>query len=389
MAHARSRLNNVPMAAQQVGNSLKELALATPDSGNVGPIQSTGMAWGTASTAMLNTYRVAHSLTTPAAFASNYHQALLTNPGIGRQSPTMARRKDKRRVAKEVLALAVRKNFNSAAVSETDVVVELVYKVRHQAPAGGKERNPANMQQVLDPDPRARERWERRQVIQLVRKGGRLTKQQLIKRTEREHVLRTHNLKTSVKKLGMVARQIAGKTIDDAITQMRFSKKKIAQDVLKQLEYARDEAVVMRGMGLGSVKAEENAGKPSKALTTSTSGISPTTPAPTELQEVTSPVQIQLKDGKRHKVSDPSTIYIDQAWVGRGPFGRLPDYRARGQVNFMRTPWTSLSVVLKEEKTRIRLHEEREEKRKKAVRENVWTHLPDRPVQWQRQWYTF
>ncbi|KAK0357467.1 hypothetical protein LTR02_007510 [Friedmanniomyces endolithicus] len=132
MAHARSRLNNVPMAAQQVGNSLKELALATPDSGNVGPIQSTGMAWGTASTAMLNTYRVAHSLTTPAAFASNYHQALLTNPGIGRQSPTMARRKDKRRVAKEVLALAVRKNFNSAAVSETDVVVELVYKVRHQ-----------------------------------------------------------------------------------------------------------------------------------------------------------------------------------------------------------------------------------------------------------------
>jgi len=81
---------------------------------------------------MLNTYRVAHSLTTPAAFASNYHQALLTNPGIGRQSPTMARRKDKRRVAKEQLALAVRKNFNSAAVSETDVVVELVYKVRHQ-----------------------------------------------------------------------------------------------------------------------------------------------------------------------------------------------------------------------------------------------------------------
>jgi len=90
------------------------------------------MAWGTASTAMLNTYRVAHSLTTPAAFASPYNQALLTNPGIGRQSPTMARRKDKRRVPKEVLALAVRKNFNSAAVSETDVVVELVYKVRHQ-----------------------------------------------------------------------------------------------------------------------------------------------------------------------------------------------------------------------------------------------------------------
>ncbi|KAK1069518.1 hypothetical protein LTR12_004565 [Friedmanniomyces endolithicus] len=132
MAHARSRLNNGAMATQQVGSGLKELALATSESGNVGPTQSTGMAWGTASTAMLNTYRVAHSLTTPAAFASPYDQALLTNPGIGRQSPTMARRKDKRRVAKEQLALAVRKNFNSAAVSETDVVVELVYKVRHQ-----------------------------------------------------------------------------------------------------------------------------------------------------------------------------------------------------------------------------------------------------------------
>jgi len=90
------------------------------------------MAWNTTPTSLLNTYRVAHNLSIPAAFSSPLHQALLTNPGIGRQSPTMARRKEKRRVAKEQLALAVRKNFNSAAVSETDVVVELVYKVRHQ-----------------------------------------------------------------------------------------------------------------------------------------------------------------------------------------------------------------------------------------------------------------
>ncbi|KAK5731171.1 39S ribosomal protein L22, mitochondrial [Elasticomyces elasticus] len=225
------------------------------------------------------------------------------------------------------------------------------------------ERDPANMQRVLDPDPNARERWERKKVIQMVRKGGRLNKQQMIKRTEREHLLRTHNMKTSVKKLGMLARQIAGKTIDDAITQMRFSKKKVAQQVLEQLQYARDEAVVMRGMGLGGVEKTE--------------------------EEAETPTQIQLKDGKRHTVADPSTIYIDQAWVGRGPFGQLPDYRARGRVYVMRTPWTSLSMVLKEEKTRIRLHEEREEKRKKKILDNVWTHLPDRPVQWQRQWYTF
>ena len=80
----------------------------------------------------LNTYRVAHNLATPASFKSPLNQALLTNPGIGRQSPTMARKKDKRRIAKEQLALAVRKHFNGAAVNEIDVVVDLAYKVRNQ-----------------------------------------------------------------------------------------------------------------------------------------------------------------------------------------------------------------------------------------------------------------
>lgn len=90
------------------------------------------MAWNTADLKLLNTYRVSHNLPTPAAFTSPLNQALLTNPGIGRQSPTMARKREKRRISKEQLALAVRKNFNSAAVSEIDVVVELVYKVRHK-----------------------------------------------------------------------------------------------------------------------------------------------------------------------------------------------------------------------------------------------------------------
>ena len=35
-------------------------------------------------------------------------------------------------MSKDQLALAVRKNFNAAAVSEIDVMVELVYKVRSQ-----------------------------------------------------------------------------------------------------------------------------------------------------------------------------------------------------------------------------------------------------------------
>ncbi|KAF2206257.1 hypothetical protein CERZMDRAFT_115850 [Cercospora zeae-maydis SCOH1-5] len=81
----------------------------------VQPQQGAGMQWDKAPLKLLDTYRVAHNLSAPAAFTSPYRQALLTNPGIGRQSPTMARRKEKRRISKEQLALAVRKNFNGAA----------------------------------------------------------------------------------------------------------------------------------------------------------------------------------------------------------------------------------------------------------------------------------
>lgn len=256
-----------------------------------------------------------------------------------------------------------------------------------EAKMGGKKRDPANIERIVEPNPRARERWERKKVIQMMRKSGRLNKAQYLKRTEREHVARSHNMKTSVKKLGMLARQIAGKPIDDAITQMRFSKKKVAQDVLKQLEMVRDEAVVMRGMGLGKATATETA---SNLNDTSPLMVGDPSPSSSPQHNINSgPVEIQLKDGKRHKVLDRSQIYIQQAWVGRGPFGKLPDYRARGQVNIMRTPWTSLSVVLKEETTRVREWQEREEKRRKDRLGKVWTHLPDRPVQWQRQWYAF
>ncbi|WPG99551.1 Hypothetical protein R9X50_00236800 [Acrodontium crateriforme] len=133
-AHARKSKTAVSAAAQQQsGIGLKSLSLANASQDNAStPSQNPGMSWSTVPVSVLNTYRVAHNLSTPAAFTSPLRQAYLTNPGIGRQSPTMARRKDKRRVPRDQLALAVRKNFNSAAVSETDVVVELVYKVRHQ-----------------------------------------------------------------------------------------------------------------------------------------------------------------------------------------------------------------------------------------------------------------
>jgi histone deacetylase complex subunit SAP30 len=54
------------------------------------------------------------------------------NQGIGRLSPTMARPKAKRRVHKDQLALAVRKNFNALGVTESDVIVDWLYKAKNQ-----------------------------------------------------------------------------------------------------------------------------------------------------------------------------------------------------------------------------------------------------------------
>ncbi len=122
-AHARS---------SKAQHSKLATTLTVPKDASAAQTQEppTGMHWPTAPTSLLNTYRVVHCLPVPACFTSPYNAALLTNPGIGRQSPTMARRKAKRRVSKDVLATAVRKHFNSAAVSESDVVVDMVYKVR-------------------------------------------------------------------------------------------------------------------------------------------------------------------------------------------------------------------------------------------------------------------
>ncbi|QIW95784.1 hypothetical protein AMS68_001302 [Peltaster fructicola] len=249
--------------------------------------------------------------------------------------------------------------FEDAQRSETQSEMEQESRVDGEASA----YDTSNRQMILDPDPRSRERWERKKVIQAVRKGGRMTREQMIKRTEREHLAKSEQMKTSVKKLGMLARQIAGKTLEDAVTQMRFSSKKAAITVREHLDRARDEAVVMRGMGLGSMSETEDSESQHK------------------------PEVIRLKDGKKHTVTDPKKLYIAQAWVGRGTYGKLPDYRARGRMNIMRTPFTSLSVILKEESTRVREHKDREERRRKKRLTNLWTHLPDRPLQGPRGQY--
>ncbi|PGG98174.1 hypothetical protein GX51_06962 [Blastomyces parvus] len=249
------------------------------------------------------------------------------------------------------------------------------------AAAGGLDKVPLherdldNLARALVPFPNRRARWERKMVIRSIRRRGRLTRTEEIARTERESLSKSHFFKTSVKKLMMVARQIAGKNIDDAILQMRYSPKKVAKDVKEHLELARDEAVVVHGMGLGRgqksattvvAEAEEGAGKSTE-----------------------NPITITLKDGQRKTITDRTAIYIAQAWVGRGTFGRELDHRARGNINVMRPPHTSLTVVLKEENTRIREWEERHAKEERKRRSQLRVSLPDRKVYGQRQYYSW
>jgi len=199
---------------------------------------------------------------------------------------------------------------DAADIAKDSIFVDLekVPGVRPQT----KMRNREHMNIILDPDPHGRMRWERKMIIRQIRRRGRLTKVQRLKRTERESLSKSQMIKTSVKKLGMLARQIAGKPIEEAITQMRFSPKKAAKAVTQHLKFARAEAIVKRGMGLG--EAEGRKGEP---------------------------IEIELKNGKRKHITDRTGIYVDQAWVGKGPYDTAFDHRARGRVNIMRLPYTS------------------------------------------------
>ena len=194
-------------------------------------------------------------------------------------------------------------------------------------------RNPAVMAAALDPTPHVRKRWQRKMLIRDIHGRFRMNKTVKILRTERFSVSKSELFKTSIKKLGPLARQIAGKPIEEAIVQMRFSKKKAAAEVKKHLEYARDEAIVSRGMGLGLSRSQEAGDATGGALAA-------------EAQAPPKPLVVEDKKGKRRTVTDSSSIYVDQAWVGRGKYGREPECRARGRTNLLRPPYTRKSFSM-------------------------------------------
>lgn len=174
---------------------------------------------------------------------------------------------------------------------------------------------------TTDPDPRSRVRWERKKVIQMVRRQT--ASQEIsdwdkrverIAQTERQITHKSPRLNTSVKKLIFLAQQIQGKTLEDALLQMQYSKKKMAAEVKFQLEVARDRAIVTRGMGLGKVSDADKA----------------------------NPVKIKTKDGETHRVHNPTAMYVAEAWVNRmKPRFRRVEFKGRGRTGMITSPATS------------------------------------------------
>lgn len=188
----------------------------------------------------------------------------------------------------------------------------------------GASADPEHMRHVVDPDPRSRRRWERKMVIRQVTRAldvrGKETRVERLKRTEREVLSKSPWLATSTKKLMHLARQISGKSVEDAETQMKFSKKKFAKEVLFELDLARDKAIVERGMGLGKITGEY-------------------IPGETEATRIR-----DIRHSKWVEIEDPTKLYIHEAWVNKGTWrGMRPNYRARGRTDRIHMPQASKS----------------------------------------------
>ncbi|TID23560.1 hypothetical protein E2P81_ATG03125 [Venturia nashicola] len=127
---ARGRRNGAAAAAN--GHSLKDLASASETVSQAAgptPAAPVGIDWRKEDIALLHRYRRAYSLPCPSAFQNPMANCILQS-GIGMQSPTMARAKNKRRIRREELAMIVRRNFKEAPVVENECVVTLMYKVQ-------------------------------------------------------------------------------------------------------------------------------------------------------------------------------------------------------------------------------------------------------------------
>lgn len=228
---------------------------------------------------------------------------------------------------------------NTGALAKGSILDDGTEVPVEQEAAGNKpaHMDPALTAMALDPKPMRRKYWERKMVMRDIRRGQRINKATLLARTERVHRAKSRFIKTSMKKLMPLARQIAGKPIDEAIVQMRFSKKKAAADVLAHLERTRDEATVKAGMGLGPIRRKLEAEK--LAAQQEEEGKSEGNEAIPEDR----PTRMLVIDKKGNKriVHDTTNMYVEQAWIGRGTPDHGIDRRARGKRHRTDRPFTS------------------------------------------------
>ena len=104
----------------------------------------------------------------------------------------------------------------------------------------------------------------------------------------------TKNLKISMQKLNLVAAMIRGKKVEKAMNDLQFSRKRIAQDVLKTLKSA-------------VANAENN-----------------------------------------HNL-DIDELYVDEAYVGKNLVLKRWKARARGRVGRIKKPFSQITVVVKQQ----------------------------------------
>ncbi|CAG8594453.1 1928_t:CDS:2 [Ambispora leptoticha] len=109
----------------------------------------------------------------------------------------------------------------------------------------------------------------------------------------KEHKYSTTNFRISPRKLTFLARQVAGKNLDEAIKQMEFSPKKASKKIMNSLITARDHAW-------------------------------------------------------RYKMMEPRRLYIEQAWVGKGVYRKRINYHSRGRFSLLKIKKAHMKYIIKE-----------------------------------------
>ncbi|KAG5439027.1 hypothetical protein PCANB_002359 [Pneumocystis canis] len=134
-------------------------------------------------------------------------------------------------------------------------------------------------------------------------------------------IYKSPSIKISPKKLTKIAKQIAGKKLEDAILQMDFSNKRAAQNVAKSLRNARIRAI--------------------------------------------------------NKKLDEKTLFVDQALVGKGIYIKQPWFKGRGRMSIRQRPRAHIKMIIKDITT---LEQRKKKAQAQQKRKPVWVQLPNKPI---------